>query len=224
MNAIDEIASAIAAELRKAVHRQKPRRVCVPVGVSNRHVHLSLPDLEALFGSGYQLKVRNPLRQPGQYAAEETLLVAGPRGSFDRVRILGPVRKTTQVEVSASDCYRLGVEPVVRESGDLEGTPGAVLVGPRGSVPLNQGVVVAKRHVHMHSSEAAALGLKDGQGVSVAVPGRDRRLLFLDVVLRARDDFALEYHVDTDEANAAGLKNGDEVRLILSGVRDDWMT
>ncbi|MGE5484785.1 MAG: phosphate propanoyltransferase [Ignavibacteriales bacterium] len=221
MNTVEDIARAVAAELRRRAHRGG--HIDVPVGVSNRHIHLSRADLETLFGAGHDLRVRNHLGQPGQYAALETVIVAGRTGAIERVRVLGPVRKQTQVELNVSDCFRIGIEPVVRESGDLEGTPGAVIVGPAGAVALTGGVIVARRHVHMALSQAACLGLKDGQAVSIAVGSGSRRLLFFDVVLRARNDFALEYHVDTDEANAAGLRTGDTVRLVFAGVRDDWM-
>lgn len=238
MNVVELVAQAVTAELkrRSLVSRaeceqpvdaragdRRAGRLDVPVGVSGRHVHLSAADIETLFGAGYTLQVRNPLSQPGQFAAMETVVAAGPGGAIERVRVLGPARKQSQVEITASDCLRLGIEPVVRESGDLQGTPGVALIGRVGTATLANGAIVAGRHVHMPASQAAALGLRDGQPVSVAVGGGPRRLLFFDVVLRARDDFALEYHIDTDEANAAGLISGDVVRLVCAGVRDDWM-
>ncbi|HHV79500.1 MAG TPA: phosphate propanoyltransferase [Firmicutes bacterium] len=218
----EQLIETIVAELRKAVPiSRSPGGKClsVPVGVSNRHVHLSSPHLEALFGTGYQLRKRKDLSQPGQFACEEVLLVAGPKGAIEGVRVLGPVRKQTQVELSLTDCFKLGIPPVIRESGDLAGSPGVVLVGPRGSVVLDEGAIVARRHVHMLPAQAQEHGLKDGQNVCIVVSNGTRRLVFSDVILRVRDDFALEFHVDTDEANASGLKNGDIVKLTPAGVR-----
>lgn len=218
----EEVVDAIVSEVKRAFGIHGKRWIEVPVGVSNRHVHLGMADLEVLFGKGYQLTRRKDLSQPGQFACEETVLVAGPRGCIGNVRVLGPVRKQTQVELSLTDCYTLGIPAIVRESGDLAGTPGVALLGPRGCVVLQEGAIVARRHVHMHTFQAAALGLKDGQNVCVVVGEGCRRLVFSDVTLRVRDDFSLEFHVDTDEANAAGIKTGDKVKMI-SGVRGCWM-
>lgn len=188
----------------------------VRIGVSNRHVHLSQDDLERLFGKGHSLTKKRDLGQPGQFAAEECVLIAGPRGALERVRVLGPVRKQSQVEVSIGDCFLLGIEPVVRESGELKDSPGGVIVGPEGAVVLAEGFIVAQRHVHMHASDAERLGLRDGQAISVEIGDGPRRLLFNDVVLRVREDFVLEFHVDIDEANAARVTNGDKARLVVS--------
>ncbi len=185
----------------------------VVVGVSNRHLHLSQADLETLFGTGHQLTPLKELGQPGQYAADEVVTIVGPKGSIDKVRVLGPVRSRTQVEVSMTDAYRLGIKPPVRESGDLAGSAPLTIVGPAGQVEIQDGAILAWRHIHMHTSDAEAFGLKDKDMVSVRIDG-DRALVLENVIVRVRDDFALEMHIDTDEANAAMLKNGQQVTII----------
>lgn len=185
----------------------------VPCGVSNRHLHLSQADLETLFGPGAQLTVFRDLKQPGQYAAEEVVNLIGPKGTIKNVRVLGPVRKQTQIEVSRTDSFVLGIKPPVRDSGDLKGSAPITLEGPKGRVELTEGVILAVRHVHLHTSEAAMIGVKDKELLSVRVGG-ERALVFEKVLARVNDQFALEFHVDTDEANAASLKNGDEVELV----------
>jgi len=186
----------------------------IVVGVSNRHVHLSKEDLEVLFGKGYQLTPVKDLRQPGQFAAKETVTIVGPKGAIENVRVLGPIRKETQVEISRTDAFKLGLNPPVRDSGDLDGTPGIVIVGPAGVVVKNRGVILAKRHIHMHPKDAQHYGVKDKDIVRVIVEKGERRLIFDDVLVRVREDFALEFHVDTDEANAAMLNNGDLVYIV----------
>lgn len=188
--------------------------LAIPVGVSNRHLHLSEADLYTLFGAGYKLTVKKELAQPGQYAAEEVVDLIGPKGTIAKVRVLGPVRRQTQIEVSKTDSFVLGLNPPVRDSGAVSGTPGLIVKGPIGQVELSEGVIIAKRHVHCTPEEAAKLGVKDGDIVSVAVEGTDRALIFGEVLIRARHDFALEFHADTDEANAASLKNGDRVYTV----------
>ncbi|GAB2722510.1 phosphate propanoyltransferase [Paenibacillus thermoaerophilus] len=185
----------------------------VPIGVSARHIHLSAEHVEALFGPGYQLKPMKPLSQPGQFAAEETVAVIGPKGRFDKVRILGPARSRTQLEISRTDSYVLGVQPPVRESGDIAGSPGIELEGPAGRVTIEEGVIIAARHIHFHTSEAAAWGIADKQKLRVRVRG-ERPLIFEDVIARVHDTFALDMHIDTDEANAAGVKTGDLAEIL----------
>ncbi len=182
----------------------------VPIGVSNRHVHVSRQDLDILYGKGYELTKKADLKQPGQFASNETVTIRGPKGEFERVRILGPVRKQSQVEVSKTDSFRLGIRPLIKESGDLEGTPGLELIGPEGTVSLSSGAIVALRHIHMTPGQALAMGLKDKDMVEVEVFG-ERRGVFGDVLVRVSDQFALEMHVDVDEANAFSLSNGDHV-------------
>jgi len=186
----------------------------IPVGVSNRHLHVSKEDLHALFGEGYELTKTKDLGQPGQYACAETVTIVGPKGSFEGVRILGPVRGQTQVEISRTDSFRLGVAPVVRESGSLKGSPGLTIKGPRGTVEIREGCILAKRHIHMTPEDAEKYGCRDGDIVSIAVAEGDRRTVFGDVIVRVSPKYALECHVDTDEANASCLSTGDTVELV----------
>lgn len=185
----------------------------VPVGISARHIHLSQEHIELLFGQGYQLASMKPLSQPGQFAAEETVAVIGPKGKFDKVRILGPARSQTQIEVSRTDAFSLGINPPVRESGNIEGTPGLKVVGPQGEVDLERGVIVAARHIHLHTSDAEKWGIADKQLLRVKMNG-ERPLIFEDVIARVSDQFALDMHIDTDEGNASGVKTGDFAELL----------
>lgn len=184
----------------------------IPVGISNRHVHLALADMLVLFGSD-RLTLFKDLSQPGQFACQEKLLVAGPKGAISDVRILGPLRGQTQVELAPSDCVRLGIKAPVRDSGDLEDSAPLTLVGPAGTVTIREGAIVAARHIHMQPSDAVAFGCREGQRVSVRTGG-PRGLVFNEVLVRVSDKFRLELHLDLDEANAAGLRNGDTVELM----------
>lgn len=184
----------------------------IKVGVSNRHVHVSRADLDVLYGKDYALTKKSDLGQPGQFAAKETVTIRGPKGEFKNVRILGPVRPESQVEVSKTDTFRLGVKAPIALSGHLDGTPGITLIGPRGTVTLPRGVIIAKRHIHMTPPQAKARGLKDGQIVNVKTFG-ERQGVLGDVVIRVSDASALEMHVDVDEANACSLSNNDYVMI-----------
>lgn len=183
------------------------------IALSNRHIHLSKEDLEVLFGKNYELKKTKDLSQPGQYACEEKLDVVGPKNTIKDVRVLGPVRPETQLELSISDAFALGVKPVVRNSGDTIDTPGGKLIGPKGEVELNKGFIVAARHIHMHTKDADEFGVSDNEIVNVKVAG-PRGLVFENVLVRVSDSYALEMHVDIEEGNAAGIKNNDLVELI----------
>jgi putative phosphotransacetylase len=185
----------------------------VPVGVSARHIHLSQEHVELLFGQGAELTSMKPLSQPGQYAANETVQVIGPKGSFQKVRILGPARKRTQLEVSRTDAFSLGINPPVRESGDIAGSAGITIKGPAGEIAIEEGVIVAARHIHFHTSDAERLGIADKQRLSVRLFG-ERGLVLENVIARVSDAYALDMHIDTDEANAAGVKTGDEAEII----------
>ena len=185
----------------------------LPVGLSNKHIHVSQKDLDILFGEGYELTKFKDLSQPGQYACEEKVDIVGPKGTLKGVRILGPVRSKTQFELSISDAFALGVKPIIRNSGDVAETPGAKIVGPKGEVEIHEGIIVAARHIHMHTSDAERFGVEDKDIVNVRVKG-PRGLIFENVLVRAHEDFALEMHVDIEEGNACGLKNGDLVELI----------
>ncbi|HOA42629.1 MAG TPA: phosphate propanoyltransferase [Bacillota bacterium] len=186
----------------------------VPVGLSNKHLHLSQEDLEALFGKGYELTPYKALKQPGQYAAEEKVDIVGPKGTIKGVRILGPVRKETQVELAITDARAIGVTAPVKESGKLEGTPGIKLVGPAGEIEIDHGVIIALRHVHLSAEQAKEAGVQDKQMISVRFGG-ERGVVFDNVLVRAGDGHEAEIHLDTDEGNAAGLKNGDLGELIV---------
>ena len=178
----------------------------VVVEISARHVHVSQKDLETLFGKGYELTVKKMLSQPGQYACEERVRVVGSKSEFPAVSILGPVRPDTQVEISLTDARSIGVSAPVRESGDVEGSGACKLVGPAGEVELTQGVIAAKRHIHATTKDAEEMGLTNGEIVSVEIPtSNGRNLTFGDVVVRVSDSYALAMHIDTDEANAAGM-------------------
>ena len=185
----------------------------VSVGLSNRHLHVSKEDLNILFGQDYELTHKKDLSQPGQYAAEEVVDIEGPKGTLKKVRILGPVRPETQVEISFADARALGVEPVVRESGKLGNTPGCKLTGPNGTVEITEGVIVASRHIHMHTDDAAKFDLKDKDIVNVETSG-ERGIIFKNVLVRVNPNYALEMHLDIEEGNSAGLKNGDFVEII----------
>jgi propanediol utilization protein len=179
----------------------------VPINASVRHVHLSAEHVRALFGPGYQFTVRSELSQPGQYACEETVTLVGPKASIPRVRILGPERKETQVEISRTDEFTLGIDAPVRASGELGGTPGLTLIGPHGQVSLDHGVIQALRHIHMSPEDAAKFNVQDQDWVMVRVGG-DRGIIFDDVLVRVSPQFRLDMHLDTDEANAADLHPG----------------
>ena len=188
--------------------RLQASQIPIPIGVSAHHVHLSQPDVERLFGPGHTLTPLTPLAQPGQFACEEQVRLIGPRGTVDRVRVLGPARSETQVEIARTEGYRLGIHAPVRMSGDLDGTPGLTLEGTAGHVELKNGVIFAQRHMHMTPTDARRLGLQSGDVVRVRVEG-ERELIFGDVAVRVSPKFKLEFHLDTDEANAAELNTGD---------------
>ena len=177
----------------------------VLVEISARHVHVSKEDLAVLFGEGYELTPKKELSQPGQFACEERVTVVGSKRELAGVSILGPCRKATQVELSLTDARSIGVSAPIRESGDVASSGTCKLVGPKGEVELSEGVISAKRHIHMTPEDAAAYGIEDSQVVSVKIPTKDRALIFGDVVARVSPSYKLAMHLDTDEANAAGI-------------------
>jgi len=204
----------IARETLRAISRDylvRASEACqkepILIEVSAHHIHLSQEHVEALFGPGHQLTKHADLSQPGQYACKEQLAIVGPKGRIERVRVLGPTRKATQVEIAMTEQFKLGIHPPIRESGDIAGSPGCTLEGPAGSVAIDKGVICALRHVHMTPADALRYGLKDKCTVRIRVPG-DRELLFGDVRIRVDPSFALAMHIDTDEANAANLRTG----------------
>ena len=174
----------------------------VLVETSARHVHVTKETLETLFGAGYTLTKKKDLSQPGQFSCEERVQVVGPKGSFPAVSILGPERSADQVELSASDARKIGVAAPVRESGDVAGSGACKLVGPKGEVELSEGVIIAKRHIHMTPADAEKYGMRDKQVVSVKIESAERTLIFGDTVVRVSPNYALAMHIDTDEANA----------------------
>jgi putative phosphotransacetylase len=184
------------------------------VETSARHVHVTTEDLEKLFGAGHELTVKSWLSQPGQFASEEQVDIVGPKNTLKRVRILGPVRPATQVELSLTDARTIGVTAPVRESGDVAGSGACKLVGPCGEVEIAEGVIAAKRHIHMTPDDAAEFGLKDKDVVSVKVETAGRSLVFGDVVVRVSPKFSLAMHIDTDESNAACAVNGTMGEII----------
>lgn len=185
----------------------------IPTGVSNRHVHLSQEDLDTLFGKGYELTNMKELSQPGQYACKEMVTVCGPKGAIEKVRILGPVRKQTQVEILAADCFKLGRNTAPKMSGELAGTPGITLVGPKGTVETKEGLIIAQRHIHMSPADALKFGVHDGETVKIETEGI-RGGIFNNVAIRVTETSALECHLDTEEANAMGLSGSSKVTIV----------
>ncbi|HOJ15790.1 MAG TPA: phosphate propanoyltransferase [Caldisericia bacterium] len=185
----------------------------IPVGVSNRHIHVTSEHLEILFGKGYNLTKYKDLTQKGQFAANEFVTLVTCKSSIENIRILGPVRKETQVELSLTDCFKLGIKAPIRESGNIDQTPGIVVVGPNGIINLEKGVIIAARHIHMSPDDAKRFNVQNNQIVSVKGEGI-RELTFHNVIIRVREDFVLDFHIDTDEANAAFLKTGDHVCIV----------
>jgi putative phosphotransacetylase len=187
----------------------------IPVGISNRHIHLSREDLDVLFGKGYELTPIKDLSQPGQYACKEQLTIIGPSmRPIEGVRVLGPLRKQSQVEIAVTDSYVLKVKPPVRESGSLDGSAPITIIGPKGIVTLKEGCIIANRHIHMSPADAARFGVKDGDYINVDAFSGTKRTRWFDVQIRVSDKFCLEMHVDTDDANAVGFKNGSTVTMV----------
>ena len=189
----------------------------IPISTSVRHLHLCREHVEALFGPGHQLTPRSELSQPGQFAAEETVTLVGPKGMVEKVRVLGPERKATQVEISRTDEFALGIDAPIRGSGDVAGSPGLTLRGTAGDLELDCGVIQAKRHIHMTPADAERFGVQDRDWVMVRVGG-ERGLLFDDVLVRVSEKYRLDMHLDTDEANAADLGRDAHGVLIKGAV------
>lgn len=205
---IGEVKQAVCNVLTEM--RERP----IPVGVSNRHLHLSQKDYDCLFPNE-AMSIKKELKQPGQYAANQTVTLVGPKGQLERVRILGPVRSKTQVEISKTDARTLGIPAPIRLSGDLKDSPGIKLVSDMGEVTIKQGVIVALRHIHMSPLDTLLFGVKHGDTVSVEIEGTSRKTVFEDVSIRVSPDMVLEMHLDTDEANAADADNPKAFAKIL---------
>jgi len=184
----------------------------VPIGISARHVHVTQEDLNILYGEGYQLTVKKDLLQQGQYAANEVIDLVTEKATIKNVRILGPIRKQTQVEIALTDAMKLKLNPPVRDSGDLKNSSGITIVGPKGTVTITEGVIVAGRHIHMNPEDAQEFGVKDRDIVEVYCSG-ERGMILKNVLIRVHESFRLEMHIDTDEANAAMCANGAMVEV-----------
>ncbi len=199
----------IIDEVMLRVKRSQKPVIC---NVSNRHLHLRQEDIEKLFGTNYRLKKLKNLMQPGEYSCHEKVDVLGPKSTIKGVRVLGPARTYSQLELTRTDCYTLGIKGEVRESGDIKGTSGIRIIGPYGSIELLEGAIISWRHIHMTSADARGFKVKDKQIVRIRT-SQPRSVVFEDVLIRVNDKYCLECHIDTDEANACDLKSGDEVFL-----------
>ena len=208
-----DVAKVEAAVSKILAEYKQDKNEEIKIGVSQRHVHLSQEDMEILFGKGYELTKKKTL-MGREFACEEVVTLVGPSlRAIENVRVLGPVRKNTQVEISRTDTFVLKVSPPVRPSGEIKGSASLVLVGPKGSIYLKEGVIIANRHIHLTPSYADRHGIADGDYVDVMVEG-EKPTKFYDVQVRVRDDFNVEMHIDTDDANSAALKNGNLVRIV----------
>lgn len=207
-NIVNQITELVLAEIKKIQSKEN----LIPVGISARHLHLTQEQVEILFGKGHQLTFLKPLSQTGQFAAQETVTLQGPKGSIEKVRILGPVRPHVQVEVSMTDARSLGLNPPVRESGKLENTPGITIKGPKGHIDVANGVIVAQRHAHMSLEDAENFGLSDGDYIRVFVEGTNGGTME-PVMVRVNKNYVLDLHLDTDNSNAFGLSQGQKLRF-----------
>jgi propanediol utilization protein len=214
MSSYDAVLKLLLKTVEAAMEESEAHQKGIAVGISNRHVHLSQEDLDVLFGKGYQLTRLKDLSQPGQFGCKEIVTICGPKGAIEKVRVLGPVRSKTQVEILAGDSFKLGVKAPARLSGDLQGTPGITIIGPKGSVQTKEGLIVAQRHIHMHSNDAREHGVRDGQIVGIELDGV-RGGIFHNVAIRVSNESALEFHVDIEEANAMNLTSSSVVDIAI---------
>ena len=205
---VKEVVDALVADEKSLLSDE------IPIGVSNRHIHLNKEDLETLYGKGYNLTPFKDLSQPGQYACKETLTIVGPSlRPIENVRVLGPLRSKSQVEISMTDSFVLKNKPPVRESGKTEGSAGINIIGPKGVVSLKEGCIIANRHIHMSPRDGQRFGVKDGDRVTVDVVGK-KHTRWYDVQVRVHPEFRLEMHIDTDDSNASGIGNGAKVKIV----------
>jgi len=205
------LVEGLAGEIEKRMKRSK---FDIPAGVSVKHCHLTREHFKMLFGASAEPKRVKDIKQPGFFAAEELIDVKGPKGVLKKIRLVAPYRDHTQIEISVSDAMAIGLKPPVRESGDIKNSSGAILIGPHGQLEIKEGIIIAQRHLHFSPSEAKSLAIASGEVVRVrAGAGGGRSTVFEDVVVRVSDKYSLEFHVDTDEANAAGIKTGDVVHI-----------
>ncbi|WP_342508150.1 phosphate propanoyltransferase [Sporosarcina sp. FSL K6-2383] len=217
---IEKIVGEVLGQLTKVNSGPKQQPVLpantIPIAVSARHVHLSQEHVEILFGKGYELTKKSDLSQPNQFAANETVVIAGPRGSIERVRVLGPARSLTQAEVSWTDAMKLGIKAPLRESGNIAGSGAFTLIGTKASLYLEEGLIVAQAHIHMQPQDATNLGVQDGDYVTVEAAGI-RPIAYRNVKIRVSERYRLEMHIDTDEANAGLIKQGTIGYVVRSG-------
>lgn len=206
---IDQIADLVIGSISGLIKHNN----MIPIGISARHVHVSKEDLERLFGKGYELTHYKNLSQPGQFAAQEKLDIIGPKGKISSVRILGPIRSESQVEVAYSDLRTLGVSTEVRSSGDIRNTPGITLKGPQGEITLLKGLIIAERHIHMTPLDAKLYGVSNGEKVSLIVEGVKAGVLD-NITIRVSENYALDCHLDTDDANAFIIRQGQKLKMI----------
>jgi len=211
---VEEVLQQVLKNQSPPPHDEK-----IPIGVPARHVHLAQAEVEQLFGENYQLTPKFELSQPGQFAAEETVVIAGPKGSIERVRILGPARSLSQVEVSWTDAMKLGIKPPLRISGDIQGSSPVTLIGPKGSAVLNEGLIIAQAHIHMSPEDSAKFNVVDGQSVQIKVEGI-RPIILSNVVIRVSERYRLEMHIDTDEANAGLIQQGTVAEIVQHQVNE----
>lgn len=212
MNNTDKIAELILEVLKEKGLGGKEEKE-IPIGISNRHIHLCQEDLETCFGDDYKLTPVKDLSQPGQFACKETMTICGPKGAIEKVRILGPVRRETQIELLSADNFKLGIKAPVRLSGDLKDSAPVTLVGPKGSVNLARGGIVAQRHIHMTAEDAEALDVHDGEIVSIESDG-SRGGIYRNVIVRVTNTSALDCHIDTEEANAMGITSASKIKIV----------
>lgn len=207
-----ELAKKITAEI---VSRMERSKTSIPIGISNRHVHFHQEHWDVLFGKGREPRKFRSVKQPGFWACYETVDIEGPKGAIKNVRLIAPHRPKTQIEISQTDAQTLGLKPPIRDSGDLAGSASVKVIGPEGTLEIKEGLIIARRHIHFHPLEAKAMGIKDGEVVRVraGISGA-RELVFEQVLCRVSDKFSLELHIDTDEAHAAWVKNGDATFIV----------
>jgi len=201
----------LSEEIIERLERSRKPIVC---NISARHMHLTQEVLEMLFGPGYKLRKLRDLIQPGEFASKEQVTIIGPKGKIERVRILGPVRKFSQIEVSRTDCFVLGISAPVRDSGDIKGSAPIKVAGPYGEIDLGEGLIVARRHIHMTPEDAESFKVKDKQLVRIYLPTNGRSIILEDTLIRVSPKYALECHIDTDEANSADFKSGGYIYIV----------
>lgn len=214
MNDLSQLLESLVDNYKKNKNEVNIDIYKVPVGISGRHIHLSQKDLDTLFGKGYKLTPIKSLSQPGQFACKECVTIAAKKGCIEKVRVIGPTRKQSQVEILRSDAFKLGIKPVLRLSGDLKDTPGVTVIGPAGTVILNEGAIVAQRHIHFNNLQAKERGFKNGDIVSIRTKG-ERSAILENVSIRVGDNCYLDCHIDQEEANALGLGPKDFIEIIV---------